>query len=133
MNNDGSGNILQANSLLPPHMWPDDFRAKLASSLGIDPSELRGHDTIALFDVIVTNPPFGSKIPIKDEHILEQYELAHIWKRDKSSGEWIMTDRLQSSVPPHMQRDYRECESCAKTLGRMDSKPTHNTGNSCVR
>ena len=28
MNNDGSGNILQTNSLLPPHEWTDEFRTK---------------------------------------------------------------------------------------------------------
>lgn len=33
MNNDGSGNILQTNSLLPPHEWSDDFRSRLAEAL----------------------------------------------------------------------------------------------------
>ena len=28
MNNDGSGNILNTNSLLPPHEWSDGFRSK---------------------------------------------------------------------------------------------------------
>ena len=100
MNNDGSGNILQVNSLLPPHMWPDEFKSVLAGALGISADSLRNHNSIALFDVILTNPPFGSKIPIRDEYILEQFELAHIWKRDKVSGEWTMTSKLQSSVLP---------------------------------
>ena len=67
MNNDGSGNIFQTNSLLPPHEWTDEFRSKLAETLGINQSELRNHNTIECFNVIVTNPPFGSKIPIKDK------------------------------------------------------------------
>ena len=67
------------------------------SSVGI-----RNYKTIALFDVIVTNPPFGSKIPIKDKNILEQFELAHIWENDKKTGTWKMTGRLQSSVPPEI-------------------------------
>ena len=29
------------------------------------------------FDVVMTNPPFGSDIPIDDPHILAQFELAH--------------------------------------------------------
>ena len=66
MNNDGSGNILQTNSLLPPHEWTDDFRSDLAEALGIDKASIRNYKTIEFFDVIVTNPPFGSKIPIKD-------------------------------------------------------------------
>jgi type I restriction enzyme M protein len=66
MNNDGSGNILQTNSLLPPHEWTDEFRSKLAEALQIDKASIRNKDTFGLFDVIVTNPPFGSKIPIKE-------------------------------------------------------------------
>jgi len=102
MNNDGSGNILQTNSLLPPHEWTDEFRTKLADAIGVDKSEIRNHNTIAYFDVIVTNPPFGSKIPVKDKNILEQFELAHIWENDKKTGTWTMTERLQSSVPPEI-------------------------------
>src|SRR5699024_2250402 len=77
MNNDGSGNIFQSNSLLPPHEWTVEFRTRLAESLGIKKTEIRNHNTISFFNVIVTNPPFGSKIPIKDKAILEQFELAH--------------------------------------------------------
>jgi len=102
MNNDGSGNILQTNSLLPPHEWSDEFRSKFAEALGIDKASIRNHNSIALFDVIVTNPPFGSKIPIKDESILKQYELAYIWEDKEKNGNWIKTDRLQSSVPPEI-------------------------------
>ena len=102
MNNDGGGNILQANSLLPPHEWTDDFRATLAEALGVDKASIRNHKTIEFFDVIVTNPPFGSKIPIKDTSVLEQYELAHVWENNKKTNTWTMTDRLQASVPPEI-------------------------------
>ena len=102
MNNDGSGNILQTNSLLPPHEWSDEFKSRLADALNIKKTEIRNHNTISFFNVIVTNPPFGSKIPIKDKAILEQFELAHIWENDKKNGTWKMTDRLQSSVPPEI-------------------------------
>ena len=102
MNNDGSGNILQENSLLPPHEWSDEFKTRLADALGIKKSEIRNHNTIGFFDVIVTNPPFGSKIPIKDKTILDQFELAHIWENDKNTNTWEITARLQSSVPPEI-------------------------------
>ena len=46
MNNDGSGNILQTNSLLPPHEWTDDFRSDLAEALGIDKASIRNYKTI---------------------------------------------------------------------------------------
>ena len=102
MNNDGSGNILQTNSLLPPHEWDMDFKTRLAKAVGKDPKDLVNWQSLAMFDVIVTNPPFGTKIPIKDPSILDQFELAHIWECDKSTGKWTMTDRLQSSVPPEI-------------------------------
>lgn len=100
MNNDGSGNILQNNSLLPPHEWKDDFRTRFANALQIDKATLKNKDDIGYFDVIVTNPPFGSKIPIKDHAILEQFDLARIW--NEQDGKWVMSDKLQSSVPPEI-------------------------------
>lgn len=118
MNNDGSGNILQTNSLLPPHEWTDDFKTKLSEALGIDKSAIRNHTTIGFFDVIVTNPPFGSKIPIKDENILKQFELAHIWENKNKSGAWEMTKRLQSSVPPEILFIER-CVQFLRPGGRM--------------
>lgn len=76
MNNDGSGNILRANSLLPPHEWSEEFKKALAVNFDLDWKEIRTWRDIALFDVIVTNPPFGSKIPIKDSTILNQFNIA---------------------------------------------------------
>lgn len=102
MNNDGSGNIFQTNSLLPPHEWSEEFRTKLAESIGVEKQEIRSHETLEFFNIIVTNPPFGSKIPIKDEPVLKQYELAHIWENNKKTGVWTKTNRLQSSVPPEI-------------------------------
>jgi type I restriction enzyme M protein len=118
MNNDGSGNILQNNSLLPPHEWSDEFKTKLAETLNIAKSSLRSHETIALFDVIVTNPPFGSKIPIKDESILKQYDLAHIWENKNKLGKWTKSERLQSSVPPEILFIER-CIQLLKPGGRI--------------
>lgn len=99
MNNDGSGNILQLNSLLPPQEWEEETKKILAKALGVNADAIRNHKSLGYFDVIVTNPPFGSKIPIKDQQILEQFELAFIWNKD-DNGNWFKTDRLQSSVPP---------------------------------
>ncbi len=118
MNNDGSGNILQTNSLLPPHEWSNSFRSKLAEALTIEPSSIRSHSTIEFFDVIVTNPPFGSKIPIKDSNILEQFELAHVWQNDKKTGTWTMTKKYQPSVPPEILFIER-CTQFLKPGGRM--------------
>lgn len=99
MNNDGSGNIMQMNTLLPPQEWDASTRTHLEDALGIKRNTIKNHTTIGFFDVIVTNPPFGSKIPIRDTQVLEQFDLGHIWQKD-DKGNWSMTSRLQSSVPP---------------------------------
>ena len=99
MNNDGSGNILQMNTLLPPHEWSEETRRHLSDALKIDIESITNYKSIQFFDVIVTNPPFGTKIPIQDQQILEQFELAHIWKKMPNGG-WEMQNKLQSSVPP---------------------------------
>ncbi|MBQ6909439.1 MAG: N-6 DNA methylase [Synergistaceae bacterium] len=119
MNNDGSGNILQCNSLLPPHEWSEQaFKAPLANALGIDKNSIVNFNSISFFDVILTNPPFGSKIPVNDETVLRQFELARIWKKDKKTDTWIMTDRLQSSVPPEILFIER-CYQFLKDDGRL--------------
>lgn len=118
MNNDGSGNILQNNSLLQPHEWTDDFKTRLSAALQIDKKTLINKDSIGYFDVIVTNPPFGSKIPIKDHAILSQFDLARIWKQDKKTGRWAITDKYQSSVSPEILFIER-CWQFLKPGGRM--------------
>ncbi len=99
MNNDGSGNIIQLNTLLPPALWAEDRKKLMADALGVKVGSILNHRTIGLFDVIVTNPPFGSKIPINDSQILEQFDLAHTWNWDVNNG-WQMSSQLRSSVPP---------------------------------
>ena len=118
MNNDGSGNILQTDSLLPPHSWDADFRESLESALGILKGTLRTWRDLAQFNVIVTNPPFGANLKINDHAILEQFELARVWKEDKATGRWTMTGRLQSSVPPEILFIER-CTQFLKEGGRM--------------
>ena len=118
MNNDGSGNILQNNSLLQPHEWTDDFKTRLSAALQIDKKTLINKDSIGYFDVIVTNPPFGSKIPIKDHAILSQFDLARIWKQDKKTGRWTITNKYQSSVSPEILFIER-CWQFLKPGGRM--------------
>ena len=98
MNNDGSGNIIQLNSLLPPILWHDDRKAVIRKAMD-KPGDITNIKSIGIFDVIVTNPPFGSKIPIDDQQILEQFDLGHSWNKD-DDGNWSKTDNLRGSVPP---------------------------------
>lgn len=117
MNNDGSGNIYQNNSLLPPHEWSQELKQELADALNIQVESITNADSIAFFDVIVTNPPFGSKIPVDEPHILEQFDLGYIWRKDEKS-EWTISNRLQASVPPE-QLFIERCLQFLKPGGRL--------------
>lgn len=122
MNNDGSGNIFRNDSLLPPHEWSSDLKQQLAKTLNIESENIRNAQSIEFFDVIVTNPPFGSKIPIKDSHILEQYNIGYIWRNEqydtsKNKG-WSISSDFQSSVPPE-QLFIERCFQFLKPGGRL--------------
>ncbi|MBV9879296.1 MAG: type I restriction enzyme HsdR N-terminal domain-containing protein [Gemmatirosa sp.] len=117
MNNDGAGNILRQDSLLHPHQWDSEFRRGLARALGISASELRGPKDLAHFDVIATNPPFGSKLPVVDRETLQQFKLARNWTKGARGG-WEMSDGLQTSVPPEILFIER-CWQFLRPGGRM--------------
>lgn len=121
MNNDGSGNIFRNNSLLPPHEWALDLKQQLSEALNISVNDVQNSDTIEYFDVIVTNPPFGSKIPLKDSHILGQFDLGYIWRENLPGSDgsaWMMSSDFQSSVPPE-QLFIERCLQFLKPGGRL--------------
>jgi type I restriction enzyme M protein len=116
MNNDGAGNILRQDSLLHPHQWTNTFRQQLAEALNINADELRNAKDLAYFDAIATNPPFGSKLPIKDRETLSQYKLGHVWQKTETG--WSQTEQLQTSAPPEILFIER-CWQFLKPGGRM--------------
>ncbi|MDO8646307.1 MAG: N-6 DNA methylase [Candidatus Planktophila sp.] len=128
MNNDGSGNVFHTDSLLPPYMWTLEFRQELSAAVSrsggeknirVSSDKLRSAKDLAMFDIIVTNPPFGTKIEIKDRTVLEQFDLGHIWERDPDrNGSWRKTERLQSGVPPE-QLFVERCVQFLVPGGRM--------------
>ena len=87
MNNDGAGGLFQANSLKTPATWEDDLRAR----------KLMGK-----VDLLFTNPPFGSKIPIDEPSILEAYDLGHAWAYNSKTDKWTKTNAVQKSQPPEI-------------------------------
>ena len=117
MNNDGSGNIYQNNSLLPPHEWSPDLKKQLAEALRIEADSITNANSIEFFDVIVTNPPFGSKIPVKDSHILDQFDIGHRWRKHGET-DWTMSNKLKTSVPPE-QLFIERCLQFLKPGGRL--------------
>lgn len=104
MNNDGAGGLYQANSLERAAVWAKD---------------LRDRNLLGKVDLLFTNPPFGSKIPITDTAILEQFELGHTWSYDAKKDRWNKTSAVQKSQPPEILF----IERCVKFLkpgsGRM--------------
>jgi len=68
-------------------------------------------------DVVLTNPPFGSDIPITDPNILRDYDLAHVWERTED-GNFRNTGKLQGSVAPEVLFIER-CVQWLKPGGRM--------------
>lgn len=89
MNNDGSGGLYQANTLERPIRWSDELRAR----------NLPAHA-----DIILTNPPFGSKIRVDDPAILEQYELARVYDYDAKDDAYAARQPivLQKALPPEI-------------------------------
>lgn len=84
---DGRGGVFCENSLKSPEEW--DARAQEKIKLGA-------------FDIVVTNPPFGSKIKVKGDDILEQYELGCRWKKEKGTNDWVNTGQLRGHHSPEV-------------------------------
>ncbi|HSP14487.1 MAG TPA: N-6 DNA methylase [Thermoanaerobaculia bacterium] len=105
MAGDGKGHLYHLNSL----EFPDGHLG------GVKTAER--HIKLGAIDVVMTNPPFGSEIPITDESILKNYDLAHIWER-VADGTFRNTGRLQGSVAPEVLFIER-CLDWLKPGGRM--------------
>jgi len=54
------------------------------------------------FDVVLTNPPFGSKIGVKDKTVLGKYALSHQWVERPDTGKWKLTDIVAPSQDPQI-------------------------------
>lgn len=107
---DGHTGIFSANSLSSFEELMD-LASKARVPLSLTPSP-------NAFDVLMTNPPFGSKGKVTDKKILKQFELGYKWKQDKTTGKWIKTDELQNGQVPDILFIER-CLQLLKNGGRM--------------
>ncbi len=101
---DGRSGIYCDDSLNEPEHWLSSTKAgvKLGS-----------------FNVVLTNPPFGSKIKVTGEHKLSQYDLAHRWKKPtKTRKTWEKTDSVRRDQPPQILFIER-CIQLLRTGGRL--------------
>ena len=105
MAGDGKGHLYHLNSLeFPSGHLAGAERASKETRLGS-------------MDVVMTNPPFGSDIPITDLNILRAFDLAHIWESTED-GSYRNTGQLRSSVAPEILFIER-CLHWLKPSGRM--------------
>ncbi len=107
LNNDGHGNLFVGNSL--------EF-----SPLAINERQFPGaeHLGFGTFDIVLTNPPFGAKIPIDDPIVLRGMDLGHAWQQTERK-EWIKQEAiLRSKMPPEILFIER-CLQWLKEGGRM--------------
>lgn len=105
---DGRGGVFCENSLEQPSEWSHKCQDKI---------------DLGKFDIVLTNPPFGSKIPIKEEKIIKQYGLGHKWKFEKKKNIWEHQNVLNNKgakkgVPPQILFIER-CTQFLKIGGKM--------------
>ena len=100
---DGRGGVFCENSLVSPKDWHHATRDSIE---------------IGAFNVVLTNPPFGTKIRIKGERVLAQYELGYKWKKNKKTGKIEKTNTLHEDQPPQILFLER-CLQFLKTGGRL--------------
>lgn len=65
-------------------------------------AEVPAGEAVDRFDVVLTNPPFGAKIGIRDKEILRHYDLAHQWVQPGSDQAWRKTGPLSASQDPQI-------------------------------
>lgn len=97
---DGKSGIYCEDSLEIPTNWGTKTQANI--SLG-------------QFDIVLTNPPFGAKIPVKGEKKLSQYELGYKWKN--INQRWVR-DKIKDSEAPQILFIDR-CLQLLKDGGKM--------------
>ena len=99
---DGKSGIFCEDSLERPENWSDSTRQKI---------------DMGKFSVVLTNPPFGSKIPVTGEDKLKQFELAHKWKNKKGTNEWEKGELAEKEAPQILFIE--RCYQLLKYGGRM--------------
>lgn len=107
---DGHTGIFAANTLLQfNELVSIGEKAGVPRSLRLEPES---------FNVLMTNPPFGTRGRVTDKTILRQFELGYKWKKDKRTGKWEKTNTLQDGQVPDILFLER-CLQLLKNGGRM--------------
>lgn len=70
------------------------------------------------FDIVLANPPFGTRIVAASGDVKKSFDLAYKWKKNKNGNGFIKLSEIQSSVPPQVLFIER-CISLVKPGGRI--------------
>ena len=70
------------------------------------------------FDILITNPPFGSKIPVEGKSKLQRFDFGYKWQFDKKNEKWFKTQKLKEREEPQVLFIER-CLSLLKDGGKM--------------
>jgi len=106
INNDGHGNLFEANSL-----------TLTRTAAGASDGPGGGQLAFESFDVVLTNPPFGANIPIDDPAVLRGYDLGRR-RTAIEPGKYLQTDEVLPKRPPEVLFIER-CLQFLKPGGRL--------------
>lgn len=81
---DGRGGIFCENSLYPVENWNPNTQSEIK---------------LNSFDVVLTNPPFGSKIKVTGSEVLKQFDFGHKWKYNKKKENWVRGKLKEKQAP----------------------------------
>ena len=70
------------------------------------------------FDILLTNPPFGAKIPVCGAEKMKQFETGYKWKFNEEAEKWVKTEKLKEKEEPQILFVER-CLSFLKDGGKM--------------
>lgn len=100
MNNDGHGNIFEANSLELVAALHQDATERARQFMNDEMRTfVKRSGGFNSFDFVTTNPPFGAKIPVDDPDILRAFDLGHVWRK---SGDTWSKGEPQKKVSPEI-------------------------------
>lgn len=99
---DGTTGIFCEDSLENPNNWKQETQSKIQ---------------LGTFDILLTNPPFGSNIKVEGEEKLKQFNLAHQWKKNKINNEFEKHKLKEKEAPQILFIE--RCLQMLKDKGKM--------------
>ena len=99
---DGTSGVVCDDSLETLKQWKELTKQKIQ---------------LGQFNVLLTNPPFGAKIPVRGEEKLKQFDLGYQWSFNKKNKDWEKKKLKQKEAPQILFIE--RCLHFLKEEGRM--------------